>query len=168
MTPARRKDCVDNVAIISTLRVADIALYYPRVVNGAHRKSLSPGQQGSKIRFAGRDSVNRLAWSLTIIAGKRGVAMSDTLQKLLLGLFAISALITSGGELAAQQLERSGTESVSAESDGSEELLAEEIVVLGVRRSLSQARDLKRESEQFVDFVVADDIGKLPDANVAE
>jgi iron complex outermembrane receptor protein len=44
----------------------------------------------------------------------------------------------------------------------------EEVVVTGIRESLNQARDIKRESTQFVDAIVADDIGKLPDRNVAE
>lgn len=42
------------------------------------------------------------------------------------------------------------------------------VVVTGTRQSLAQAVDLKRQSVQFVDVVVADDIGKLPDINVAE
>lgn len=44
----------------------------------------------------------------------------------------------------------------------------EEIVVTGIRESLNKARDIKRDSAQFVDAIVADDIGKLPDRNVAE
>jgi iron complex outermembrane receptor protein len=44
----------------------------------------------------------------------------------------------------------------------------EEVVVTGIRESLSKARDIKREATQFVDAIVADDIGKLPDRNVAE
>jgi iron complex outermembrane receptor protein len=44
----------------------------------------------------------------------------------------------------------------------------EEVVVTGIRESLNQARDIKREATQFVDVIVADDIGKLPDRNVAE
>ena len=43
-----------------------------------------------------------------------------------------------------------------------------DIVVTGIRRSLNAARDIKRDSTQFLDTVVADDIGKLPDRNVAE
>jgi iron complex outermembrane receptor protein len=42
------------------------------------------------------------------------------------------------------------------------------IVVTGLRRSLQAARDIKRDALQFVDAIVADDIGKLPDRNVAE
>lgn len=44
----------------------------------------------------------------------------------------------------------------------------DEIVVTGVRESLEAARAIKRDSAQFVDVVVASDIGSLPDANVAE
>ncbi|HEX7116471.1 MAG TPA: TonB-dependent receptor [Steroidobacter sp.] len=44
----------------------------------------------------------------------------------------------------------------------------EEVVVTGIRQSLNQARDIKRDATQFVDAIVADDIGKLPDRNVAE
>ncbi|MFA6113760.1 MAG: TonB-dependent receptor [Sphingomonas sp.] len=43
-----------------------------------------------------------------------------------------------------------------------------DIVVTGIRQSLGAARDIKRDSSQFVDAIVADDIGKLPDRNVAE
>lgn len=43
-----------------------------------------------------------------------------------------------------------------------------EIVVTGVRRSLQAGIDLKRNNTQFVDAIVAEDIGKLPDTNVAE
>ena len=42
------------------------------------------------------------------------------------------------------------------------------IVVTGIRGSLEAARDIKRDSAQIVDAIVADDIGKLPDTNVAE
>lgn len=43
-----------------------------------------------------------------------------------------------------------------------------EITVTGVRRSLQAGIDLKRNNTQFVDAIVAEDIGKLPDTNVAE
>src|SRR6185312_7679081 len=44
----------------------------------------------------------------------------------------------------------------------------QEVVVTGIRHSLEAARDIKRDSTQFVDAIVAEDIGKLPDRNVAE
>ena len=44
----------------------------------------------------------------------------------------------------------------------------EEVVVEGIRASVLAAAELKRNSNQFVDAIVAEDIGKLPDANIAE
>jgi iron complex outermembrane receptor protein len=43
-----------------------------------------------------------------------------------------------------------------------------EIVVTGVRASLNSAQELKRHSDQIVDSIQAQDIGKLPDANTVE
>ena len=42
------------------------------------------------------------------------------------------------------------------------------VVVTGIRSSLESARNQKRNSSQFVDAIVAEDMGKLPDKNVAE
>ncbi len=44
----------------------------------------------------------------------------------------------------------------------------EEIVVTGVRQSLVQGLENKREATQVVESIVAEDIGKLPDNNVVE
>tara|TARA_R110001592_G_scaffold248373_1_gene510698 strand:- start:9666 stop:12578 length:2913 start_codon:yes stop_codon:yes gene_type:complete len=44
----------------------------------------------------------------------------------------------------------------------------EEVVVTGFRSSLAAARDLKRDSVNQTDSIVAEDIGKMPDLNLAE
>ncbi len=44
----------------------------------------------------------------------------------------------------------------------------EEIVVAGIRQSWREALNIKRDSAGFVDAISAEDIGKLPDQNVAE
>ena len=44
----------------------------------------------------------------------------------------------------------------------------EEVVVTGTRAALESAMDLKRESWGVVDGIVAEDIGKFPDTNLAE
>src|SRR5688500_13684943 len=44
----------------------------------------------------------------------------------------------------------------------------ETIVVPGLRRSLRSAQNIKRNSEQIVDAIVAEDIGKLPDVAVSD
>ncbi|WP_375766556.1 TonB-dependent receptor [Archangium gephyra] len=50
---------------------------------------------------------------------------------------------------------------------GDEEYV-EEIVVVGLQRSMQQAQSVKRNSDQIVDTVVAQDIGKLPDVTVSD
>jgi TonB-dependent receptor len=42
------------------------------------------------------------------------------------------------------------------------------IVVTGLRKSLQSSRNLKRNSDQIVDAIVAEDIGKLPDITVSD
>ena len=44
----------------------------------------------------------------------------------------------------------------------------EEIVVTGIRSSLNRSMDIKREAIGVVDAISAEDIGKFPDANLAE
>jgi TonB-dependent receptor len=43
-----------------------------------------------------------------------------------------------------------------------------DIIVTGMRASLSSAQSIKRNAQQLVDSVIAEDIGKLPDNNVVE
>ncbi|MFN7724083.1 MAG: TonB-dependent receptor [Rubrivivax sp.] len=45
---------------------------------------------------------------------------------------------------------------------------ADTITVTGVRKAVETAQNIKKESDQVVDAIVADDIGKFPDKNVAE
>lgn len=51
---------------------------------------------------------------------------------------------------------------------GDEVTEGEEVVVTGLRRSLRSAQNVKRNSEQIVDTIVAEDIGKLPDIAVSD
>ncbi|WP_343525537.1 TonB-dependent receptor [Sphingomonas sp.] len=44
----------------------------------------------------------------------------------------------------------------------------EDIVVTGIRQSLSNAQNIKRNSDAIVDALVAEDIGKFPDNNASE
>lgn len=52
--------------------------------------------------------------------------------------------------------------------NSADDATTEEIVVTGVRASLSSAQSIKQNADQIVDSIVAEDIGKLPDRNVAE
>lgn len=44
----------------------------------------------------------------------------------------------------------------------------EEVVVTGIRRSLQQSLEAKRASADTVDIVTAEDVGKMPDKNIAD
>src|SRR5690625_7000614 len=46
--------------------------------------------------------------------------------------------------------------------------LIEEVYVTALRASLERAMDIKRESSGVVDAIAAEDIGRFPDANLAE
>ncbi|WP_049722151.1 TonB-dependent receptor [Gilvimarinus polysaccharolyticus] len=46
--------------------------------------------------------------------------------------------------------------------------MVEEVVVTGIRASLDRAMDVKRDATGVVDAISAEDIGKMPDANLAE
>jgi TonB-dependent receptor len=49
-----------------------------------------------------------------------------------------------------------------------EEGILEEVVVTGVRQSFLESASIKRDSDGVVDAIVAEDIGKFPDTNLAE
>lgn len=44
----------------------------------------------------------------------------------------------------------------------------EEVIVTGIRGSLQRAMDIKRDAQGVVDSISAEDIGKMPDTNLAE
>ncbi|WP_062063673.1 TonB-dependent receptor [Cellvibrio sp. OA-2007] len=58
-----------------------------------------------------------------------------------------------------------GSAYVAAAPEGEQ---IEEVVVTGIRSSLTKALDVKRNNSQIVDAIVAEDIGKFPDNNVIE
>lgn len=60
---------------------------------------------------------------------------------------------------------RSEAGSIPADDPAAQE---ETIIVTGFRESLRSARNIKRNSEQIVDAIVAEDIGKLPDLAVSD
>jgi TonB-dependent receptor len=61
------------------------------------------------------------------------------------------------------------TDDAVQSADGSDQAdTGEEIVVTGLRRSLQTSQNIKRNSDQIVDVIVAEDIGKLPDRTVSE
>ncbi|WP_111641665.1 TonB-dependent receptor [Marinimicrobium alkaliphilum] len=58
----------------------------------------------------------------------------------------------------------SGFSNAALAQDG----ILEEVVVTGIAASLERSADIRRESRGVVDAIVAEDIGKMPDTNLAE
>ncbi len=73
----------------------------------------------------------------------------------------ISLLLAASGTALAQ-------DQVADDQDGSEDLMVEEVVVTGLRKSLENSMNLKKGSEMIVEAVSAEDIGKLPDLSIAD
>jgi TonB-dependent receptor len=67
--------------------------------------------------------------------------------------------------IAAQNNTSAPASSADQTPDGSK---LEEVVVTGLRQSLDSSRALKRDGDTISDSIVAQDIGKLPDQNIAE
>jgi len=55
-----------------------------------------------------------------------------------------------------------------ADADDDDAMLMEEVLVTGVRRSLIDSMDRKRDASGLLDAITAEDIGKFPDTNLAE
>jgi iron complex outermembrane recepter protein len=118
------------------------------------------------------------------IRGEKIMSISRTPFKSTLLWSAIFAALSVGNAMA-QETKRDTGEQATSNSDeqtkpNTEEQLKrsakptdearvmEEVIVTGIRQSLEQAVDIKRDSAQILDVITAEDVGKLPDNNVAE
>lgn len=99
---------------------------------------------------------------------KKSIRRKASNKFMLLGTTAMFAAFTLPGALA-QETTSDEPVSVTVE-DGTEEAEARQdvIVVQGVRGALQTARNIKRDSDTFVDSITASDVSQLPDLSVAE
>lgn len=79
---------------------------------------------------------------------------------------ALAIVLAAAPASAQQSADRDSA--AGAQADNATDGSADEVVVTGFRGSLSQAIELKRDSISFRDSIVAEDIGKFPEANVAD
>ncbi len=93
-------------------------------------------------------------------------------SKRLLGLTALSACTLGFAALAAAQEDPGADQAEAIDEivtvDEERDRAIEEIVAVGIRGSMQAAADIKRNDSRIVDAIVATDIGKLPDNNIAE
>jgi iron complex outermembrane recepter protein len=75
----------------------------------------------------------------------------------------------SAGALALAMIAGSASAQTGAAADpAAQQATVEEVVVTGFRKSLDAALNVKRDSVSSVDVIVAEDIAKFPDQNLAE
>lgn len=71
------------------------------------------------------------------------------------------ALSSASGALMAQ-------DTIENDRPSESEAVLEEVIVTGIRASMEDALNTKREADQIVDAISTEDIGKLPDDNIGE
>ncbi len=103
----------------------------------------------------------------SIPPSEHGVGNVTKNQKQALLAGAAAAAITLGNQQASAQ-DTIATAQETAAVVEENKAVQEVIVVTGIRASLQKATDLKRSSNIIQDSIVAEDIGKLPDNNIAE
>ena len=106
--------------------------------------------------------------------GRAGAADSETMFKNLLRASAsvavISGLMVAPYANAQDRPQTTDTEDAGQPEQGAEPTFVEDdvIVVTGIRQSLANAQDIKRDADTVVDAITAEDIGALPDRSVTE
>ena len=90
------------------------------------------------------------------------IASDNGREVLLVKANAVPAVLDTAAVAPAQDSPIAATEPVQPDDD------PQIVVVTGIRSSLQSARNIKRRSAVLVDSIVAQDIGKFPDTNIAE
>lgn len=72
------------------------------------------------------------------------------------------AILSMSASLTAQAQQSAAAKAASAEAESTQ------VVVTGIRGALQQSLNQKRNAESHVDVITAEDIGKMPDKNVAD
>ncbi len=90
----------------------------------------------------------------------------NTSSRKTLMIGAAAAALTLSGQQASAQAEDTVEQVETAVEDTNRTL--DTIVVSGIRQSLKDAMDIKRQGQGVVDAISAEDIGKFPDTNLAE
>ena len=80
-------------------------------------------------------------------------------------LLASALLLVLANPVHAQDAAQSAEDAKKAAEDAT---TLDTVVVTGIRGSLTSSMNLKRDAQGIVDGIVAEDIGKFPDTNLAE
>ena len=137
------------------------------VADGLHRLLAGTGIVGTIERGVIGVRVDPVPDEQNVASRKGNKHMSETktkkapLLKRMGTAIAAAIFATSGGAAIAAD------ETRAADQAADEEVM-EEIVVTGIRGSMQQSLERKRNADHFVDAITAEDIGAFPDQNLAE
>ena len=121
---------------------------------------------GEALNELGRQAGISVAFPVEVVAGRRSPALNgvfvpaEAARRLAVETGLRVTELRSGSLL----LVRPGQDSRA----DAEEAAGDSIVVTGFRQSLATARAVSRNADALVDVAAADDVGKLPDSNIAE
>lgn len=88
-----------------------------------------------------------------------------SLSRLVLGVSAAAMAAASGTAFAQDSASTAG---IPGDSETQDQSTGDDIVITGIRASLREALEIKRDAQGVVDAISAEDIGKFPDTNLAE
>ena len=120
--------------------------------------------------LAEKATVNRVSGALDVTEALRILlAGTDLVPVRAGGAIILRRAATSAALMPVAVQSEAGTAPVAPLSENPpEETPPQDIVVTGIRASLQQSINVKRAASNIVDVITAQDIGKLPDQNVAE
>lgn len=148
-------------------------------VNQETTIEIEGGDLAHSLTALGRQTRTELVFDPTIVADRqapsvRGSMTADRALEYLLSGTGLRHQRTSGDVVlvlannaqAVTMPQSSGGGGTPSQSAGAEAL--ETIIVTGIRDSIADAIEMKRDATRIMDTISAEDIGKLPDQNVAE
>ncbi len=121
---------------------------------------------GEALNELGRQAGVSVAFPVEVVAGRRSPALSGKFTpadaaRRLAAETGLRVTELRGGALVLVRPGQDPRADADQAADGA-------IVVTGFRQSLQAARDVSRQADALVDVAAADDVGKLPDSNIAE
>ena len=129
----------------------------PMFAHQAGIQILAPGAITEGLR------VNRVKGSMEVAAALRLLLSGTDLVPVKVG----NAFVLKR-RVAVTQASLADTPAQQASGPAADTQAGEDIVVTGIRASLQESINAKREAQSIVDVITAQDIGKMPDQNVAE
>ncbi|WP_423604941.1 TonB-dependent receptor [Sphingomonas sp. MS122] len=125
---------------------------------------------GAALNEFGRQAGISIAFPVEVVSRRTSPALrgrytrTEAARRLVSGTGLRVTESAPGSLVLVQGAQTSGT----TQTDSPAEAPTEEVVVNGFREGLAEAREVERKADNLVNVLSADDVGKLPDTNIAE